>query len=338
MRPTVPTHQNVPTDQLCDVLLFSCCMHRHVQRGRRRYQRWWWLAAETTFRSEALIKFKFKSNFVINKILCAANARAAAGTGGAGADGDDASDAAPLLSVLERARAARAEQKEGLGSVKPVPGSGSDAAAGPSTAAPAAVPVAATGAEGASVAAPARAPRARLVLPCMHTFCEPCIGAWVQEQKKTTCPVCRKPIDEHGDAPGPGDATPPPRCANDGAAEADAATDAAFTQAYGGPYRGYRDERYRARGYTRADAARDEMLFRMGRIRHRHPRYVTDAMLLAWNRDIAAGRPLDASQWRAFTLADPAVRQATAAAGSHGAHVKFGGGSSRGGSGRGGGW
>ncbi|GFR48941.1 hypothetical protein Agub_g10948 [Astrephomene gubernaculifera] len=38
-------------------------------------------------------------------------------------------------------------------------------------------------------------PRRPLVLPCGHAFCEPCITQWL-EQKKVTCPICRRPIDD----------------------------------------------------------------------------------------------------------------------------------------------
>jgi len=51
-------------------------------------------------------------------------------------------------------------------------------------------------------------PRLRrpLVLPCRHTFCEPCITEWVN-QNRSSCPVCRKPIDENDTTPS---APPPP--------------------------------------------------------------------------------------------------------------------------------
>ncbi|KAG2491015.1 hypothetical protein HYH03_010687 [Edaphochlamys debaryana] len=39
-----------------------------------------------------------------------------------------------------------------------------------------------------------------LVLPCGHSFCEPCIAAWLK--KNSTCPICRRPMYE-GDVLGP---------------------------------------------------------------------------------------------------------------------------------------
>ncbi|KAG1655863.1 hypothetical protein FOA52_012513 [Chlamydomonas sp. UWO 241] len=254
------------------------------------------------------------------------------GSGGSGGDGAD-SDSTPLLGLRARVRAAWAEkggkQEGAAGGSLSAQGVSMETEKGPSA------PPAAPWAPGH-----APVPRARLVLPCRHTFCEECITQWVEAQKKTSCPVCRKPIDE-----GPDDARRPgsrPPC-SDGTTEtddveADAESDGVFTNAYGERYRGYRDARYRTRGYTAADAARDDMLYRMGRMRRRYPMHITDAMLLGWNRDIAGGRDLDASLWRSFALSDPAVRMQAAQAGSRGASHSFGGGSSRGGGGRGGSW
>jgi hypothetical protein len=55
-------------------------------------------------------------------------------------------------------------------------------------------------------AAPPPPRRRPLVLPCGHSFCEPCISQWLSS--KTTCPVCRKPIDK--DEPEPSARQPPP--------------------------------------------------------------------------------------------------------------------------------
>ncbi|KXZ41529.1 hypothetical protein GPECTOR_413g260 [Gonium pectorale] len=55
---------------------------------------------------------------------------------------------------------------------------------------------AAGGSEAAAGAAAAPEQQRRpLVLPCGHAFCEPCISKWL-DQKKVTCPICRRPIDE----------------------------------------------------------------------------------------------------------------------------------------------
>ncbi len=128
------------------------------------------------------------------------------------------------------------------------------------------------------------------MLPCKHTFCEACITSWVADQKKLSCPVCRKPIDgkpPRGDGRPPGGSglhAPPggggqPPCTVEEEDEAGSSqqhqeertddTGYPLSAAYSQPYAGYRDRRYRQRGYTHQDLLRDELLFRMLMMRRR---------------------------------------------------------------------
>ena len=109
--------------------------------------------------------------------------------------------------------------------------------------------------------------RKPLILPCKHTFCEPCITAWVEQQKKTSCPVCRAPIDEDEEPAPP----PPPRppCTPAGYTAQDTAQDTfpsgeaagsgtTINRGRGGSV--FRDRRQR---FNHQDLLRDELLFRM---------------------------------------------------------------------------
>jgi hypothetical protein len=97
---------------------------------------------------------------------------------------------------------------------------------------------------------------------------------WVAQsrQQRIACPVCRKPLDHNPDETPPSDPAGPsgsgsasrPPCSASNTATDDttdgAEVDPALARAYNGQYRGWRDARYRVRGYTMQDAARDEMV------------------------------------------------------------------------------
>ncbi|GLC71832.1 hypothetical protein PLESTF_001171900 [Pleodorina starrii] len=218
--------------------------------------------------------------------------------------------------------------------------------------------------------------RRPLVLPCGHAFCEPCITQWL-EQKKVTCPICRKPFDDEDPATDPRDTTlpRPPRTDpnNRGSApDAGPSTGAGPSSSYfcgSRPPCSVDDEygdpafggstmsgvggsgsgsgavpRLRLRwGRRRPVRLQEElllaeMMFRLRQLQRQHPDYISAHMLHAWEQDLQNGREFSAQQLRQFQLNDPATRRELAYQGSSGTGVRFGGGSSHGGGGRGGSW
>lgn len=99
----------------------------------------------------------------------------------------------------------------------------------------------------------------------------PCPRRWVA-QRKTSCPVCRKPIDDSKPPDQPSSSRPPchdgveadaAQAQAQGGTEARTAEQEHLRRAYRGPYQGWSDPRYRARGYRPEDRMRDELLFRL---------------------------------------------------------------------------
>ncbi|GIL83335.1 hypothetical protein Vretimale_11310 [Volvox reticuliferus] len=219
--------------------------------------------------------------------------------------------------------------------------------------------------------------RRPLVLPCGHAFCEGCITQWL-EQKKVTCPICRKPFDEDdsppagdprdapnfprpprpdtsnrnpntGTQPGPSSSTggpfsttssgPRPPCSVD-----DDNNESYVNTGYGGGVGGTVPRlRLRWGGRRRPvgmheDLLLAEMMFRLRQLQRQHPDYISESMLHSWEQDLQNGREFSAQQLREFQLNDPATRRDLAHRGSSGSSIRFGGGSSSGGGGRGGSW
>ncbi|EFJ47425.1 hypothetical protein VOLCADRAFT_92125 [Volvox carteri f. nagariensis] len=215
--------------------------------------------------------------------------------------------------------------------------------------------------------------RRPLVLPCGHAFCELCITQWL-EQKKVTCPICRKPFDEDDSSPAPNDArdTPLPRPplpvradpANRTTPNSGSGAGPSSSSYFGPPWPpcSADDEPYsyvspsyssgmgtvprlRLRWGSRRQPVRmhedlllAEMLFRLRQLQRQHPDYISTGMLHSWEQDLQNGREFSSQQLRQFQLNDPAMRREMASSGSSGTGVRFGGGSSRGGGGRGGSW
>lgn len=154
---------------------------------------------------------------------------------------------------------------------------------------------------------PSRKP---LILPCQHQFCTPCMEAWMK-QSKTSCPICRSPMNGKHHAPPP----PPP---DSGA---------------GDPY--YYQNHYHLHPYFewRRAKHREELVYRMQQLRQRYPSYVTESMAQRARDDINEGRLVDPSVFTDLQLNDPATRKALASSGSSGSSISFGGGSSSGGRG-----
>ncbi|GIL52991.1 hypothetical protein Vafri_8709 [Volvox africanus] len=219
--------------------------------------------------------------------------------------------------------------------------------------------------------------RRPLVLPCGHAFCEGCITQWL-EQKKVTCPICRKPFDEDdsppagdprdsanfprpprpdnsnrnpntGSQPGPSSSTgatfsttssaPRPPCSVD-----DEGHDSYLGTGYGSGLNGTVPRlRLRWAGRRRPVRMHDdlllaEMMFRLRQLQRQHPDYISANMMHSWEQDLQNGREFSAQQLREFQLSDPATRRDLASRGSSGSSIRFGGGSSSGGGGRGGSW
>ena len=155
--------------------------------------------------------------------------------------------------------------------------------------------------------------RKPLILPCQHQFCENCIEAWVKQQK-TSCPVCRKPMDGKSDAPPP----PPPPPPSPG-------------PHYQHHYH-YHPSLHTHSAWMRA-RQREELMYRIDRLRHRYPAYVSESMVERARDDISQGRQVSSSVYTDLQLNDPATRQALASSGSRGSSMSFGGGRSSGGRG-----
>ncbi|KAG2431742.1 hypothetical protein HXX76_009238 [Chlamydomonas incerta] len=105
---------------------------------------------------------------------------------------------------------------------------------------------------------------------------------------------------------------------------------------YGGGYGGYGGYGYGGR--MNEDMLMAEMLFRLRQLQRQHPDFVSGQMLQQWEQDLRQGREFNTEQLRQFQLRDPATRAQLESSGRAGARVNFGGGSSRGGGGRGGSW
>lgn len=137
-------------------------------------------------------------------------------------------------------------------------------------------------------------------LGCGHKFHESCIASWMTGGRRANahCPICRQPID--------GDEAVEPRT-NEGLPS----------------------------GW---DVYEPEYSFRMRRMRHYYPDFITWSMIDDWHGyRHSHHRRMETS--RQFKRVDPAVVAAAArASGSGGSSFSFGGGSSAGGGGGGGSW
>lgn len=145
--------------------------------------------------------------------------------------------------------------------------------------------------------------RTPITLRCGHTFCEACLGTWLD--RAITCPICRDPVD-----------------GGDGAARP------AVRQQRSEPV---------GRRNVADDMMHAELMFRLTRLRDRYPSYITPGVYDTWRDEAARSGTFNFETAREFQLNDPAVRAQHEARGSSGNSMSFGGGSG-GGGGAGGSW
>lgn len=147
-----------------------------------------------------------------------------------------------------------------------------------------------------------------ITLRCGHTFCESCLGTWIE--RAPTCPICRERVD-HDDR---GD------------------TNARNNQHSGAAGR--------VRGQERNlmdDMLTAELMFRLMRLQTRYPMYLTDSVMDTWRDEAQSTGTFNWASAREFQLNDPAVRAHQEMRGSYGNSMSFGGGGGGGGGGGSGG-
>ncbi|KAA8497354.1 hypothetical protein FVE85_1083 [Porphyridium purpureum] len=176
------------------------------------------------------------------------------------------------------------------------------------------------------------APSDVVLMRCGHKYHRSCITSWAQRGSNLDCPVCRTPLGGPDDSSRPDDnddALPP------GVDDADypggglGGTGSASSFGNGCVNPMMRANQQRA--WDR------EMRFRLFRLHHRYPQFISPSMYHRWNRGWGAPNTTfvqDAS----FRALNPQLRAQARGMGRSGTSVRFGGGSSRGGGGRGGGW
>lgn len=173
--------------------------------------------------------------------------------------------------------------------------------------------------------------RKPLVLPCGHSFCEPCISQWVKTNK-VTCPICRAPIDRDEQQRQQQQRAQPPPPPSASSSQGPAADSSSSCSAEA--QRAYQAQQQRMRD----DLFQMELIFRLASLQRRYPTYITPAMERQWRQDLEQGQELNASTWHTFELNNPVVRAENERLGRMGAYSSFGGGSSMGGGGRGSSW
>jgi uncharacterized membrane protein YgcG len=182
----------------------------------------------------------------------------------------------------------------------------------------------------AAAAAPMSAadlPESEQALRCGHKFHKDCLRRMVQNSTSSdSCPVCRRPMfgperpppprpDQRGDdAAGSSSSSAPP-----GDVDIDLPSGRVHQRANGGDW----------------DAFYPEYVFRLRRMNHLYPRYVTADMVTRWG-DENHDQPLAADVH--FRALEPPVAQEARLSGSGGSSFSFGGGGSGGGGGGGSSW
>jgi len=152
-------------------------------------------------------------------------------------------------------------------------------------------------------------PKKPITLRCGHTFCESCLGTWMD--RAPTCPICRERVDKD----------------DRGGANAQ------NNQQSGAAGRVRGQERNRM-----DDLLTAELMFRLMRLQTRYPAYLTDSVLDTWRDEAQSTGTFNWASAREFQLNDPAVRAHQEMRGSYGNTMSFGGGGGGGGGGAGGSW
>jgi len=179
------------------------------------------------------------------------------------------------------------------------------------------------------------------LLACGHRYHKSCLREWISSSTKLDCPVCRTPLggpDAGGRTSGafPTPTNRPTRPSSgassstyDGSATND--QDSCGSSTMGSNVQNNFNQR---RGLYDPLVER-ELRFRLFQLHRLYPSYITPTTYEQWNRSFHT-EPF--TQDSRFRSSNPAMQEAVRKHGSSGSRVSFGGGSSRGGGGRGGSW
>lgn len=220
---------------------------------------------------------------------------------------------------------------------------------------------AAGAAEAGTAGAPADEGKEPVTLRCGHTFCDECITQWLE--RGTTCPICRRGLDEGradsgtggggggggggsgggGGAPGGGSRTGPGGAPSDGATSySKASSSSAPAQAAtggGAAPSGARSRSASAAAPPVAAVDPDALLaFELRSLQRLYPMLITDAMIWGWTTGAASSGRFEPVLDRDRQLFDPEVTRRHEHMGHEGTSLGFGGGSSLGGGGAGASW
>jgi uncharacterized membrane protein YgcG len=157
--------------------------------------------------------------------------------------------------------------------------------------------------------------RQAVTLRCGHTFCEPCLHSWLEQQLGQTCPICRKPVKPTGDERDEPDSQP-------GTSE----------------NRNYQPHSSEIRvRYPGGMDMTQELIFRLLSLQRRYPTFVSDEDLRILSSDASTTGTLNWESIRNFQINNPELRVHRENIGALGNSTSFGGGTG-GGGGAGGTW
>lgn len=155
----------------------------------------------------------------------------------------------------------------------------------------------------------------RLVLQCGHSICEPCLKTWMERNR--SCPVCRHPIEDSDEL------RPSERQRRQ--------------QQEDGEERRNNGASIAAGTMLANDVLMADLMYRLRRVQHMYPEYVSDDLIDAWNSETSSSGTFDVQRFSDHQVRNQAIAAAQTERGRFGSSTSFGGGRG-GGGGAGGSW